>query len=164
MVDGTVHNQSYEGLYLLVTQVERIGSRHFACVADIAAMFSRALCYAWKFGWRWKLPQALRNFGGRRMNGQLEGTTSNTGHPSRKTANPRALHRRLNNISALPVATAFLPSSSSSLYRTQFRCFEIRPRKLHPEHQPKTPLPHKSEDWLQHCASREEDSPSNANP
>jgi hypothetical protein len=65
MVGGTVHNKSHEQLHLLVAQVKRIGSRHFACVADSVDMFSQMLCYAWKFSCRWKLPQALRNFGGR---------------------------------------------------------------------------------------------------
>jgi hypothetical protein len=114
---------------------------------------------------RWKLPQALRNFGGRtnEWTAGREGTTSNTGHPSRKTATLRPLHRRLDNISNPSLSPPLLLTGNSNLYRPQFLCFEIRPRKLHPEHQPKTPSPRKSEDWLQHCATREEDSPSNAN-
>lgn len=130
------------------------------CIADIAAMFSRALCYA-----ALQVEVACQGIlgGGRRMNSCSPAKGQHrTGHPSRKTATVTALHRRLDNISAPSLSPPLLLSDNSNPYRPQSRCFEIRPRKLHPEHQPKTPSPRKSEYWLQHCATREEDSPSNA--
>lgn len=47
MEDGASDCQHHELSHLLVTQVKRIvGGRHFGCFFDIAAMFSRAICYA----------------------------------------------------------------------------------------------------------------------